>query len=549
MMKRFQYLDITNLTPSEGLDLFDFFAGDFVIAISLLIAVFGAFGYQHKMMTKFQYKNIDSFMVAEQRLFGSIIFNAIVVTFLVYYLHWSTLNQEFTLSVNGILFKTSPVIYLTKLFILGVIFCSIPFLHSALMVERVKVYAFYFFLLMITFSVSLLLNANDFMIVFLLLEIQSLSSYVLAIANTAKPGLDDDRSYRSSFFTEAGSIYFLCGSYVTAVFLFGLSLIYLATGSVSFQYISELIPAMSQVNQLILALGLILVSSAILFKLGCYPLHSWVVDVYDGAPLATTLVFNIVPKLPLVSLFYDLASMTSKIRPEINMVYMLMGVMTIFISVFYAFAQVRVKRLLIYSSISQVGFVVAACSFFASTYFNFEGKLAVLFFLVIYVLIVALGWFLLVTAIKANASESHFLDESHSSFYIGNIPQFLRSTSAWAIAITAVSFSMAGIPPFAGFFSKFVIVNEFVQAMDSTNDVLILSLVALILVLFSVAVYYYIRVIKVMLFKNKESKVVVKDFITQEEIFTPYVLSTFVFLLVVLGFKYDSLLLLIFSHV
>jgi NADH-quinone oxidoreductase subunit N len=195
----------------------------------------------------------------------------------------------------------------------------------------------------------------------------------------------------SAFSTEAGLKYFISGSFISGLFLFGASLIYGALGTLNFNNLSLLLSFPIE-NDFIyikyfVIIGVLLVTVTLLFKIAAAPFHSWSPDVYEGSPLSSTIIFSILPKIVIFSFFIKWVCILSSIFYDIKSLLTIAGVLSVFVGTFFALKQKRVKRLVIYSSIAQIGFLVAAlCSN------SLDGFSAIFFFLIIYIITAILTW-------------------------------------------------------------------------------------------------------------------------------------------------------------
>jgi proton-translocating NADH-quinone oxidoreductase chain N len=362
---------------------------------------------------------------------------------------------------------------------------------------------------------------------YLVIEMQTLSFYILASFKRT-----------SSFSTEAGLKYFISGSFISIIFLFGCSLIYGALGTLNFNNLNILMyfpfnfeDSISQV----IFIGIILVTATLLFKISSVPLHFWSPDVYEGSPLASTIIFSILPKLAVFHFFIRWISIISNSFEFIRYVFLFLGVLSLLVGTFFAIGQKRIKKLLIYSSIAQGGFLISALS--NNSLYNFT---SVYFFLIIYLITSILSWINLSNLYSSKVKTTVFYNRNYTPLFLSNLSNFFHFNNTWALSFVVIFFSMAGIPPLSGFFSKFFIL----YGLISSGDIV----VALLLIIISaVSTFYYLRIIKIIYFETIESNLKIEDCqITFNDAFVNYsciILSLFSTLLI-LTFFYPTALML-----
>ncbi|CAM9089891.1 unnamed protein product, partial [Phaeothamnion confervicola] len=314
-----------------------------------------------------------------------------------------------------------------------------------------------------------MISAQDWITFYLSFELQSLCLYVLA-------GLQR----HSGFSTEAALKYFVLGAFSSCLLVLGISLIYGSTGIMTFEG-CRMILIQDGITSPTLQIGLFLIVTAIFFKLAAVPFHMWSPDVYEGAPTAVSTVFAVVPKLALtIVLFRILHWEAHACLGWLQAFLLLCGVASMIIGSFLALVQVRLKRLLAYSGISHVGYLLISMA-------TEQGVQATLLYVVIYMITALFLWgFVLASHIKLQPFQVR---------YISDIVGFGTSHVILALSLSVVLFSLGGIPPLAGFFAK---VSVFFATIEAG-----FILPSLIAVLTSVvATYYYIRLIKSMFFEK-----------------------------------------------
>lgn len=324
-------------------------------------------------------------------------------------------------------------------------------------------------LLLSTVGMMIMLSANDLMALYIGLELLSLSLYVIAAFDR-----DNARS------TEAGLKYFVLGALASGLLLYGSSLIYGFTGSTNFDRIADAVAATEGVP-FGLVIGLVFVLAALAFKVSAVPFHMWTPDVYEGAPTPVTAFFASAPKVAAIGLltrvaagpFGDLADQWQQVIILCSLGSMILGSLA-------AIGQKNIKRLMAYSSIGHVGYALMGLAVGSGL-----GVRALLLYMAIY-LFTNVGAFAVLAAMRRQGRSLEGVDDLAG---VG------RTDPAMALAMTIFMFSMAGIPPMAGFFGKYFVIGAAIQGGYMT--------LAVVGVLTSaISAYYYLRVIKVMWFDN-----------------------------------------------
>jgi len=323
-----------------------------------------------------------------------------------------------------------------------------------------------------TLGMMVMISANHFLTLYLGLELLSLSLYAMV-------ALQRD----SAIATEAAMKYFILGALASGLLLYGMSMLYGATGSLELGAVSSAIQS-GQANQSLLVFGLVFVVSGLAFKLGVVPFHMWVPDVYHGAPTAMTMLIGSAPKLAafafvsriLVEGLQPLVQHWSGMLVILSIASMAIGNLT-------AIAQTNLKRMFAYSTIAHMGFLLLGL-----LSGGIEGYGASMFYAVIYVLM-SLGAFGMIMLLSREGFEADTLNDFKG----------LSQRSPWlAFMMLLLMFSMAGVPPTVGFYAKFSVLNAVVQAGH-----LWLAIVAVIFSL--IGAFYYLRIVKLMYFDVPES--------------------------------------------
>ncbi len=284
---------------------------------------------------------------------------------------------------------------------------------------------------------------------------------------------------------EAAMKYFILGALASGVLLYGMSLLYGLTGSLSLQAVSGATGTL-EVSSLPLMLAISMLVVGLLFKLGAVPFHMWVPDVYDGSATSTTLYLSAVPKLAAFAILLRLLSTGLEGWIEIWQDMLLVAaLLSIALGNVVAIAQSNIKRMLAYSTISNMGFLLLG--FFAGTHAGFA---AAMFYAVIY-MVTTLAAFSVILALSRSGFESDSLDDFRG----------LNKRNPWlALLMLIVMFSLAGIPPTAGFFAKLMVLQAALEAG-------FVAVVVAAVILAVVGAFYYLRIVKLMYFDDAEEGV------------------------------------------
>jgi len=346
---------------------------------------------------------------------------------------------------------------------------AVTVLMSRAYFERVRAWRFEYPVLvsLATLGMMLMISANDLMALYVGLELQSLALYVVASFQR-----DSERS------TEAGLKYFVLGSVASGMLLFGSSLIYGFCGGTAFVEISKaLLDGRAAESGVIV--GLVFVVAGLAFKVSAVPFHMWTPDVYEGAPTPVTALFAVAPKIAAMSLLVSV--LMGPFKPlfvQWQQIIVVASVLSMALGAFAALRQQNIKRLMAYSSIGNVGYVLLGLASGSE-----KGIEAVVFYLAIY-LVMTLGVFATILMMKRR---DVMLEN------ISDLGGLARNQPMMAFAMLIFMFSLAGIPPLAGFWGKLYI---FIAAVEAK-----LYIPAVLGVLASVvASYYYLRIVKVMYF-------------------------------------------------
>jgi len=327
-----------------------------------------------------------------------------------------------------------------------------------------RIFEYAILVLLSTLGMMILISAGDLIVLYLGLELMSLALYVVAASNR-----DDAKS------TEAGLKYFVLGALSSGMLLYGASLIYGFTGTVSFAGIA----VAAKTGSIGIVFGIVFLLAGLCFKVSAVPFHMWTPDVYEGAPTPVTAFFASAPKVAALAVFTRVAlTAFPGIMPQWQQIVVFVSIASMALGSFAAIGQTNIKRLMAYSSIGHMGFALVGLASGTA-----EGAQGVLVYVAIYVAM-TLGSFSVILAMKRNGQ------------HVENISDFSglsRTNPLLAFFFAMLLFSLAGVPPLAGFFGKFYV---FVAAINAG-----LFALSVIGVLTSViGAYYYLRIVKVMYF-------------------------------------------------
>jgi len=412
----------------------------------------------------------------------------------------------FSNDISAISLKTVILIAMT-----GSLICGKPYFLS----KQINLFEYYVLVLLALFSLLFLTASTDLISIYLCLEMQSLCFYVLAAFNRY-----------SIYSTEAGLKYFVLGAFSSCIFLLGSSIIYGLTGTTNLANLSILLTDLdvSTINFSIIFFAITFLLITIFFKITAAPFHIWSPDVYEGAPLNSTIIFILVPKtvflLLILRLFY---SSFFSFFFAFKSVFIFCGILSVLLGSILALQQKRLKRLLVYSSISHIGFILLAFS--TGTIL---GATAVFYYIIFYIITGFLIWGL-ISLIYSNTKQT---------IYLTDLSMLIKTNPAVAFALALGFFSFAGVPPLIGFSMKFFI---FSAAMKAN----MFEISAIIILLSVIGSFYYLRFIKILFFEKKEKYEVFISENLQTDL--TYVLSSLSLFVICFGF-FDPTLFLLYSY-
>jgi NADH-quinone oxidoreductase subunit N len=332
--------------------------------------------------------------------------------------------------------------------------------------EHIARFEFPVLVLLATTGMMMMISANDLISLYIGLELQSLSLYVVAAFKR-----DSVRS------TEAGLKYFVLGALSSGMLLYGCSMIYGFAGSTSFDRLADLFA--NGGASVGLVIGIVFVSVGLAFKVSAVPFHMWTPDVYEGAPTPVTAFFSVAPKIAAMALFVRfLIEPFGALTGEWRQIIWFIAVASMLLGAFAAINQRNIKRLMAYSSIGHVGYALIGLAAGSET-----GIQGVLIYMAIY-LFMNLGTFAVILSMRRDGKMVEAIED---------LAGLAKTRPALAFALGIFMFSMAGIPPLAGFFSKLWV---FLAAIHA--GLYVLSVIGVVTSV--VGAFYYLRIVKLMYF-------------------------------------------------
>ena len=319
-------------------------------------------------------------------------------------------------------------------------------------------------------GMMIMISSNDLIVFYMGLELQSLALYVLATFNR-----DQLKS------SEAGLKYFVLSALSSGLLLYGCSLVYGFTGSTNFNIIASQLNS----NEYALTFGIVFILVGLAFKISAVPFHMWAPDVYEGSPTSVTLFFAIVPKVAALTVFIRFLYVPFlNLMDQWQMILVFLSIASMLFGAIAAIGQTNLKRLIAYSSISHIGYALAGLTTGSN-----EGIQSSIIYIVIYILM-NLGFFSCLLMLKRN--NKYFEDIEDLSGLSKNHPLL-------SLSLLVILFSLAGIPPLAGFFAKFYIFKSVIE-----QSMYFLAIVGLLSTV--IAAFYYLRIIKIIYFDKEKEK-------------------------------------------
>jgi NADH-quinone oxidoreductase subunit N len=319
-------------------------------------------------------------------------------------------------------------------------------------------------------GMMVMISSNDLIVFYMGLELQSLALYVLATFNR--------NNLKSS---EAGLKYFVLSALSSGLLLYGCSLIYGFSGSTNFEIIASQLDS----NEYALTFGIVFILVGLAFKISAVPFHMWAPDVYEGSPTTVTLFFTMVPKIAALTVFIRFLFVPFlELIDQWQMILVFLSIASMLFGAIAAIGQKNIKRLIAYSSIGHIGYALAGVASASN-----EGIQSSVIYLTIYI-VMNLGLFSCLLMLRRN-------DNYYES--IDNLSGLSKNHPILSFSLLVILFSLAGIPPLAGFFAKFYIFKAVIE-----QSMYFLAIVGLLSTV--IAAFYYLRIIKIIYFDPEKEK-------------------------------------------
>ena len=320
-----------------------------------------------------------------------------------------------------------------------------------------------------------MISAYSLLMLYLGIELLSLALYALIGFNK-----------HSGLSSEAAIKYYVLGAMSSGILLFGISLIYGFTGSINYFEIADQIRNINSnsVQFLGIIFGIIFITASLCFKFGAAPFHIWVPDIYQGSLISTTILLSTLPKIAVFIVFLKLYFIPFMALEYVwSDILIFIGIASIIIGSIFALTQENIKRLLAYSAISNIGFIILAMSLVSN-----DGLHASLYYTIVYSF----------TAIASFGVVTHITSNSHGIENISDLAGLSKTHPYFAILILITMLSSAGIPPLIGFHAKLMVIQALIN-----NSYILLSIIVVLMTV--VSAYYYLRVIKTVYFEEREN--------------------------------------------
>ncbi|MEA5445805.1 NADH-quinone oxidoreductase subunit NuoN [Gammaproteobacteria bacterium AB-CW1] len=387
-------------------------------------------------------------------------------------LTWTIMGEAATFTFGG-MFIGDSLAHVLKLFLY--LSLAVVLIYSRAYLEERGMFKGEYYLLSLTalLGMMIMVSGHNLLVIYLGLELLSLSLYAMVAFNRA-----------SANAAEAAMKYFVLGAIASGVLLYGMSILYGVTGSLDVGeiavYVSE-----AEISHIGLSLALSFILVGLAFKIGAVPFHMWIPDVYHGAPTAVTLFVGSAPKIAAFALFMRLlADGFGGFHEAWQGMLIVLAVLSMAVGSFLAIAQTNIKRMLAYSTITHMGFILMGVM--AGTSLGYQ---AAMFYTLVYVLMAA-GAFGMIILMSARGREAENIDDFRG----------LNERSPWYAACMAMlMFGMAGVPPLAGFHAKLSVINAAIDA-----GWVWMAVAAVVFAIISA--FYYLRVVKVMYFDSAENE-------------------------------------------
>ena len=384
-----------------------------------------------------------------------------------------TLNETFSID-RVTLFNNSVVIdHMSSLMkIITLIGAFLVLVISSAYLKSFKIFKIEYPVLILSsvLGMMVMISSNDLMVFYMGLELQSLALYVLATFNR-----DQLKS------SEAGLKYFVLSALSSGLLLYGCSLIYGFSGSTNFNVISSQLNS----NEYVLTFGIVFILVGLAFKISAVPFHMWAPDVYEGSPTSVTLFFTMVPKIAALTVFIRFLYVPFlNLIDQWQMIIIFLSIASMLFGAIAAIGQTNIKRLVAYSSIGHIGYTLAGLATGSN-----EGIQSSIIYISIYV-IMNLALFSCLLMLKRNNEYYEDIDD---------LSGLSKNHPLLSLSLLVILFSLAGIPPLAGFFAKFYIFKAVIE-----QSMYFLAIVGLLSTV--IAAFYYLRIIKIIYFDKEKEK-------------------------------------------
>ena len=402
---------------------------------------------------------------------SQLIFNLSLFTILITAI--ITINETYSIS-RVTLFKDSvvidPMASLMKVITLIGGFLVLVISSNYLKVFKIFKIEYPILILSSILGMMVMISSNDLMVFYMGLELQSLALYVLATFNR-----DQLKS------SEAGLKYFVLSALSSGLLLYGCSLIYGFSGSTNFDVIANQLNS----NEYALTFGIVFILVGLAFKISAVPFHMWAPDVYEGSPTSVTLFFTMVPKIAALTVFIRFLYVPFlNLIDQWQMIIIFLSIASMIFGAIAAIGQTNIKRLVAYSSIGHIGYTLAGLATGSN-----DGIQSSIIYISIYV-VMNLALFSCLLMLKRN--EQYYED-------IDDLSGLSKNHPLLSLCLLIILFSLAGIPPLAGFFAKFYVFKAVIE-----QSMYFLAIVGLLSTV--IAAFYYLRIIKIIYFDKEKEK-------------------------------------------
>ncbi len=388
---------------------------------------------------------------------------------------FTTMDESKTVMAFHNTFVLDRFAVVLKIFIFISVFFTFFYSRQYNDERKIPATEFYVLGLLSTLGMMVLVSSPNLLTLYLGVELMSLPTYVMVAMQRKK-----------SECVEASMKYFIIGAVASAMLLYGLSMLFGATKSLDVATIAQTVSTTASSHQMLLVFGLVFIVAGLAFKLGAAPFHMWVPDVYQGAPTSVTLFISTAPKIAGFGLVIRLlAGAMPSLQMQWQEMLIVIAILSMCVGNFAAIVQTNVKRMLAYSSIAHIGYMLLGilCG-------TASGYASAMFYIISYS-IMTLGAFGMILLMAREGFEAENISD-----FVG-----LNNRNPWlAFLILIIMFSLAGIPPLVGFIAK-------VGVLESLISVHLVWLTVVALVFAIVGSYYYLRIVKVMYFEKGDENV------------------------------------------